>query len=41
MVFQSFAFCLAFLPITLALYLVVRKSRVASTIVLIVASAIF
>ncbi|HLG49057.1 MAG TPA: MBOAT family O-acyltransferase [Reyranella sp.] len=41
MVFQSFVFCLAFLPALLALYLLVRTSRTASTIVLIVGSGIF
>lgn len=41
MVFQSFVFCLAFLPILLILYLIVRRSRTLSTIVLIIGSGIF
>ena len=41
MVFQSFDYVLGFLPLLLALYLVVRRSRLASTVVLVVGSAIF
>ena len=41
MVFQSFVFFLAFLPILLGLYFLVRRSRILSTIVLVVGSGIF
>lgn len=41
MVFQSFEYVLGFLPALLILYHIVRRSRIASTIVLVVGSAIF
>ena len=41
MVFQSFDYVLGFLPLLLALYLVVRRSRIASNVLLVVGSGIF
>ena len=41
MAFQSFEYIFGFLPALLALYLIVRRSRIASTIVLVVGSGIF
>jgi len=39
--FQSFEYVLGFLPILLGLYLIVRRSRVLSTLVLVIGSGIF
>ncbi len=41
MVFQSFEYVFGFLPALLALYFIVRRSRIASTVVLVVGSGIF
>jgi len=41
MVFQSYEFVLGFLPVLLGLYLLVRRWRLAATVVLVVGSGIF
>ena len=41
MIFQSFEYVFGFLPALLVVYLLVRRSRVASNVVLVVGSAIF
>lgn len=41
MVFQSFEYLFGFLPALLLLYTIVRRSRIASTVVLVVGSAVF